>query len=92
MTHTELKQVILDYMKTQFQINFIGDIRIEDLDPIGYKVSFNLDHAENPFVLMVDFIKEELRRSKLHRVKYFKAIKIQPPEPKLCYDRQRAYR
>ena len=87
-------------MRTQFQIDFIGDIRIEDLDPIGYKVSLNLDHSENPFVLMadlpdakfVDFIKEELRISKLHRVKYFQAIKIQPPESKLCYDRQRAYR
>ena len=54
-------------MRTQFQIDFIGDIRIEDLDPIGYKGSFSLDHAENPCVLradlpddkVVDFIKEE---------------------------------
>ena len=48
--------------------------------------------ADLPDAKFVDFIKEELRRSKLHRVKYFKAIKIQPPESKLCYDRQRAYR
>ena len=80
-------------MRTQFQIDFIGDIRIEDLDPIGYKVSLNLVlMADLPDAKFVDFIKEELRRSKLHRVKYFKAIKIQPPESKLCYDRQRAYR
>ena len=86
MTHTELKQVILDYMRTQFQIDFIGDIRIEDLDPIGYKVSLNLDHAENPFVLMadlpddkfVDFIKEELRSRKLHKQQHFKAVKLCP--------------
>lgn len=34
--------------------------------------------ADLPDDKFVDFIKEELRRSKLHRVKYFKAIKIQP--------------
>lgn len=100
MTHTELEQVIRDYYRDQFQVEFIGRIRVEDLDPVGYKVSLNLDHSENPVVYIADlpdeefipFIKEELRRSKLHEVEFFKAIKIQPPKPTLCYDRERAIR
>nr|DAH44350.1 MAG TPA: hypothetical protein [Bacteriophage sp.] len=81
-------------------MDFIGDIQITDLDPVGYKVALNLNHAENPVVYIADlpdeefipYIKEELRRSKLHEVKFFKAIKIQPPKPVLCYDRERINR
>lgn len=87
-------------MRTQFQIEFIGGIKITDLNPIGYKVELNLDHSENPVVLMADlpddkfmeFIKEELRNRKLHKTEYFKAIKIQPNQQTLCYDRARTYR
>lgn len=100
MTHTELKQVIRDYYRTQFQVDFIGDIQITDLDPVGYKVALNLNHAENPVVYIADlpdkefiqYIKEELRKSKLHEVKFFKAVKMQPPKPTLCYDRKRINR
>nr|DAN06257.1 MAG TPA: hypothetical protein [Bacteriophage sp.] len=33
MTHTELKQVILDYMVECQQVKFIGRIDITDLEP-----------------------------------------------------------
>lgn len=87
-------------MRVQYQMEFIGGIKIEDLDPVGYKVSINLDHSENPVVLIADlpdeeflkFIKEELRKSKFHKTKYYKAIKLPPQQQPLCYDRQRAYR
>lgn len=85
MTHTELKQAILDYICELYKRKFIGDIKIENLDPVGYKVSFNFDRSEMPLVIIADlpdkeflqFIKEELRKRKLHRVKYFGAIKLQ---------------
>jgi hypothetical protein len=81
-------------------VDFIGDIQITDLDPVGYKVALNLNHAENPVVYIADlpdkefipYIKEELRKSKLHEVKFFKAVKVQPPKPTLCYDRKRINR
>ena len=86
MTHTELKQVILDYMKECQGVLFIGNIQIEDLEPIGYKVSINLDNSENPIIIMADlpddkfvpFILEELRSRKLHRLEHFKLEKLCP--------------
>lgn len=87
-------------MRAQYQMEFIGGITIENLDPVGYKVAINLDHSENPIILMadlpdeefMDFIKEELRSRKLHRVKYYKTVKLPPQQTPLCYDRQRVNR
>ncbi len=87
-------------MRDKYQMEFIGGIRIEDLNPVGYKVSINLDHSENPVVLIADlpddefltFIKEELRSRKFHKTKFFKAIKLPPQPQKLCYDRRRVNR
>lgn len=75
-----------------YQAEFIGRIKIEDLDPVGYKISFYLDNPEYPFVLIADlpdeefipFIKEELRRSKLVKTKYFKTTKIFPENLNIC--------
>lgn len=96
MTHIELKQVILEYMRDLYKMEYIGGIDIESLDPVGYKVSFNLDKSESPLVIIADlpdkeflpFIKEELRSRKLHGVKYYNATKL-PPEPhNSCYERK----
>lgn len=75
-------------------MEYIGGIKIEDLDPIGYKVSFYLDRSENPFVLIADlpdedflvFIKKELRKAHLPMTKYFGAIKQPPEKPFKCND------
>lgn len=92
MTHTELSQAIREYMNIIYDAEFIGRIKIEDLDPVGYKVSFYLDSPEHPFVLIADlpdeeflpFIKEELRKSKLVKTKYYKTIKLYPEKPRIC--------
>lgn len=88
MTLTELKQVILGYIRELYKREYVGGLDIEYLDPTGYKVSFYLDKGENPLAIITDlseeeflpFIKEELRSRKLHRMKYFSATKL-PPEP-----------
>lgn len=85
MTHTELNQVIREYMRELYEMEFVGDIKIESLDPIGYKVSiYTTRGSEHPVVLIADlqeeqflqYIKEELRSKKLHKTKYFSAVKI----------------
>ena len=67
-------------MRELYEAEFIGNIKIEDLDPIGYKVSFYTSRgSESPTVIMsdlqdeqfLDFIKQELRVLKLHKTKYF---------------------
>ena len=84
MTHTELKQVILDYIRELYCMKYIGGLEITNLDPVGYKVAFNFDKSEMPLVIIADlpdeeflpFIKKELRDRKLQRVKYFGATKL----------------
>jgi hypothetical protein len=79
-------------MRHLYQAEFIGGIKIENLDPVGYKVSFYLDNPEYPLVIIADlpdeeflpFIKEELRSRKLVKTKYFKTIKLPPEQPKIC--------
>ena len=100
MTHTDLKQVILDCIRQLYKMEFIGEIKIEDLNPIGYKVSLNLDRSENPLVLIadlpdkefLDFIKEEIRSRKLHKVKHYLATKVPGNTINICNERERTCR
>ena len=54
-------------------MEYIGGLEIEDLNTVGYKISFNFDRSEMPLVIIADlpdneflpFIKEELRSRKL---------------------------
>ena len=100
MTHTDLKQAILDCIRQLYKMEFIGEIKIEDLQPIGYKVSLNLDRSENPLVLIadlpdkefLDFIKEEIRSRKLHKVKHYLATKVPGNTINICNERERTCR
>ena len=84
MTHTELKQVILGYIRELYQCEYTGQLKITDLDPEGYKISLYLDGTEFPLVIagqMPDdqflvFLWKELRTRKLHQTKYYHIVKL----------------
>ena len=40
MTHSQLKQAILDIIRSLYKKDYIAPIHIRDLDPIGYEVGF----------------------------------------------------
>ena len=92
MTHTELNQVIRENMRELYEMEFVGEIKIENLEPVGYKVAFNFNRSENPVVIIADlpdeeflpFIKEEIRSRKFHKVKYYSASKLPPEQIKYC--------
>lgn len=92
MTHQDLKQVILDYFRTTYEAEFIGKLEIENLDPVGYKIKLYLDNDYYPLVIIADlpdeefieYIKEELRSRKLHKTKFYKAIKLQKSQYNIC--------
>jgi hypothetical protein len=73
-------------MKQVYHVEFIGGIRITNLDPVGYKVDINLDHSESPISIMADlpddefveFIKKEIRTRGLNRVAFTRATKLPP--------------
>ena len=79
-------------MRELYEMEFVGEIKIEDLEPVGYKVSFNFNRSENPVVIIADlpdeeflpFIKEEIRSRKFHKVKYYSASKLPPEQIKYC--------
>lgn len=95
MTPTELKQVILGYIRELYNREYIGQLDVTALDPTGYKVSFNFAKANNPLVIISDlsdeeflpFIKKELRNKKLHSTEYYKITKLQPSSKNICYER-----
>ena len=84
MTSTELKQVILGYFEELYKCKYTGSIKIENLEPEGYKISLYLNHSENPLVIAADlpddqflvFLWEELRSRKLHKTSYFSCTKL----------------
>jgi hypothetical protein len=71
-------------MKQIYKAEFIGDIKIDKMDPVGTKISFYLNRSENPLTIMSDlegedflkFIQKELRIRRLNQTKYFKATKL----------------
>lgn len=79
-------------MRELYKMEYVGGIKIEDLDPIGYKITFYLDNPEIGLNIIADlsdeefipFIKEELRVRKLHKTKYFKTIKLYPIQQNIC--------
>lgn len=99
LTPTELKQVILDYIRDNYNRQFIGNLLVEPLNP-GYKVSFNLDKSENPLVIFsdlegdefIEFIKNEIKTRKLHKTTYYYSTKLYPTQNNFCNEQRRAYR
>lgn len=79
-------------MRDLYNTEFVGNIKIEDLDPVGYKVSFNFNNSENPLVIISDlpdeeflpFIKEEIRKRKFQRTKYYTASKVYTDRINYC--------
>lgn len=71
-------------MRNFYRAEFIGDIEIKTLEPEGYSVSFYLNHTECPVTIMADlpddeflaFIKEEIRKRKLIKTKYYETRKL----------------
>lgn len=79
-------------MKELYKADFIGTIKIEDLNPVGYKISFYVSRgSENPVVIISDlpddefipFLKEEIRAKKFNKTKYFSTTKIE--DDKSCF-------
>jgi hypothetical protein len=71
-------------MRDLYKAEFIQDIKIEDLIPEGYAVSFYLNGSECPVTIIAElsdeeflpFIKEEIRKRKFHKAKYYETHKL----------------
>lgn len=79
-------------MRELYKMEFTGNIKIEDLNPTGYKISFNFNNSENPLVIISDlpdeeflpFIREEIRKRKFPKTKYYSTSKVYPDKINYC--------
>lgn len=86
MTHTNLKQVIRDYIMDIYGKLYVRDIKIINLEPQGYNIKLYIHGSEIPTTIISDlseneflkFLKTELKNLKLDRTKHFGVNKIQP--------------
>ena len=92
MIHTDMNRVIRECMLKLYGKLFIGRIKIDELEPEGYKVSLYLSDSENPVVIMSDlpynefipFLMEELKKMKLHSTERTKLFKIYNDRKRIC--------
>jgi hypothetical protein len=78
MTHSQLKQAILDTIRCLYGKDYIAPIHIRDLEPIGYEIAFEHHQyhpvfisAELPDKEFLKFLEDELRRKSFLLGEYF---------------------
>lgn len=99
MTPLDMSQVIRGYIRELYNLEYNKKIDVKNLEPEGYQLSLYLDGSIHPFVLMADlpeqeflqYVKEELRKRKLQKTKYFKLTKLYDYKPKICNERKGTY-
>lgn len=88
MTVQELEQVTLEYIQDMYKAAYIGKIKVEKVNPVGYMIKLgmntpecpNIIYAELPDKEFLEFLKDELRSMNLHLRFYGKLFKTMPPE------------
>ena len=78
LTHSQLKQAILDIIHSLYKKDYIAPIHIRDLDPIGYEIGFE-HHQYYPVYISAElsddeflkFLEQELRHKSFLLAEYF---------------------
>lgn len=101
MTELELEQVIREYLRNIYNSEYIGNIKIQKLNPFGYQISLGMNTPECPDIIYAEledsqflkFLKEELKHRRFNVVQYGKLFKTMPVECTIinkscsCYDK-----
>lgn len=86
MTETYLEQVTRDYILDIYKKEYIGKIKVQKLDPIGYSIHLGLSVPNRPLVIYAEleddkflkFLKQELRARSSHLAYYGKLDLVYP--------------
>lgn len=78
MTTQELEQVIREYILDIYKKEYIGKIKIEKLDPMGYCIYLGLSMIERPLVIYAElddkqflkFLRKELTDKRFNMIHY----------------------
>lgn len=89
MTEIELEQAILELIQDIYKSEYIGKIKVQKIEPIGYCVKLGMNTPEAPLVIYAEikedqnflkFMEKELKERRLDKVYYSKLFKTMPPE------------
>lgn len=97
MTTEELEQVTREYILDIYKKQYIGKIKIQKLDPIGYSIHLGLHVPERPLVIYAEledskflkFLRQELKTRRLDSVHYGELNLIYPSKNTECICQQK---
>ena len=87
----DMEQAILDIIESKYKCKYTGHIKVTKLGKggTGYKVIIDLDNPDKPMIQIsadltaedfLKFVEQELVSRQLHRVKFFRGVKIYPED------------
>ena len=87
----EMEKAILDIIECKYKCKYTGHIKVTKLGKggTGYKVIIDLDNPDKPMSQIsadlnaedfLKFVEQELVSRQLHRVKFFRGVKIYPED------------
>lgn len=90
----ELDRAIRELLQDSYNLEYIGKLKIEELNPVGYCVTFYMNGEYEPMTIygeleydkFLKFLKDEIRRKSFHLSVRGVLNKVEP------YDERRAYR
>ena len=87
----EMEKAIFDIIRNKYKREYTGNIKVTKLGlgGTGYKAVIDLDNPDKPMIQIaadlnaedfLKFVEQELVSRQLHRVKYYRGIKIYPED------------
>ena len=87
----DMEQAILNMIETKYKCKYTGHIKVTKLGKgwAGYKVVLDFDNLDKPVIQIsadleaedfLKFVEQELVSRQLHRVKFFRGVKIYPED------------
>lgn len=87
----DMEKAILDILESKYKCTFTGHIKVTKLGKggTGYKVVFDFDNLDKPVLQIsadlnaedfLKFVEQELVSRQLHRIKFFRGVKIYPED------------
>ena len=87
----DMEKAILDILECKYKCTFTGHIKVTKLGKggTGYKVVFDFDNLDKPVLQIsadlnaedfLKFVEQELVSRQLHRIKFFRGVKIYPED------------
>lgn len=103
MTIQDLEQVIQEYILDIYNKKYIGKIKIQKLEPIGYCIKLGMDNPYQPITIygeldddqFLKFLRKELKDRRFNLVYYGKLSLINPYDCERrnssckCHDKRR---